>query len=339
MALLVELSGELPDLAREEALTTVSMLAQREADVLAEDGPVLMLRCDDVDGARVAGRLGLAHHVSEGAVSGEVSAAPEMAASVDIGDAGSFRVRVHRTEGSSATGLHRSAETRVGALIQERTGARVDLTRPDAEVRLVLARRAYAGLLAGSVDRKGMEARAVKHRPFSHPISLHPKYARAMVNLAKVHEGGRIMDPFCGTGGVLIEAAMLGHQPLGSDIDPRMVEGSRENLGALGLSADLEVADVAKVASDLAWTPDAIVTDPPYGRSTSLHGGDEAGVLASLYGMASSVLGPGGRLVVCLPDPARIPPEGSGLEVLSVHPMKVHRSLTRHVCVLIRRFS
>ncbi|NIP34812.1 MAG: methyltransferase domain-containing protein, partial [Thermoplasmata archaeon] len=93
------------------------------------------------------------------------------------------------------------------------------------------------------------------HRPFSHPISLHPKYARAMVNLAKVPLGGRILDPFCGTGGVLIEAALLGYEPLGSDIDPRMVEGSRRNLEAMGLQAGLEVADVSDAGATLEKAP------------------------------------------------------------------------------------
>jgi tRNA G10 N-methylase Trm11 len=117
-----------------------------------------------------------------------------------------------------------------------------------------------------------------------------------------------------------------------------MVEGSRMNLEALGLDASLAVADVMDAARDLGDVPDAIVTDPPYGRSTSLHGGDGGGVVERLYSMAGSSLEPGSRLVVCLPDTDLTPPENSAFEVESVHPMKVHRSLTRHVCVLIRRF-
>lgn len=336
--MLVELSGEVPGLARQEALSTASMLAGRVVELLSEDGPVLMVDCGDVEGAILAGRLGLAHHVSDQAISGEVPSGPELAARVDLGNVGSFRVRVNRTDAASSTATPARIEREAGALIQERTGASVDLTDPDAEVRLVLATRAYAGLLGGSVDRRAMEARAVRHRPFSHPISLHPKFARAMVNLARVPEDGMVLDPFCGTGGVLIEAALLGYRPLGSDIDPRMVEGSRMNLEALGLSSRLAVADVLDAASELKEVPDAIVTDPPYGRSTSLHGGDEGSVVERLYSMAGSSLEPGSRLVVCLPNTDLMPPKDCGFEVESVHPMKVHRSLTRHVCVLIRRF-
>lgn len=338
MALMVELSGEVPGLARREALDTASLLAGLEARVCSEDGPVLLIEAGDLKAAHLAERLGLAHHVSDAAVSGFPDSAVDLAASVDIGKAGSFRVRVRTTETAATEVRPRELEEQVGARIQERTGARVDLTEPAAEVRLVLGASAHAGILGGSVDRKGMEARAVKHRPFSHPISLHPKYARAMVNLAKVPLGGRILDPFCGTGGVLIEAALLGYEPLGSDIDPRMVEGSRRNLEAMGLQAGLEVADVSDAGATLEKAPDAIVTDPPYGRSTSLHGSDELGVLEGLYSTGAEHLPPGGTLVVCLPSTDMLPPEGAGFRLSSVHPMKVHRSLTRHVCVLIRDF-
>ncbi len=338
MALMVELSGEVPVLARREALDVASLLAGLEAQVRREDGPVLLIGAGGLKGAQLAERLGLAHHVCDAAVSGDPDSAVDLAASVDIGEAPSFRVRVRTTETSALRARPSELEAQVGALIQERTGARVDLTDPVAEVRLVLGASAHAGLLGGSVDRKGMEARAVKHRPFSHPISLHPKYARAMVNLAMVPLGGRILDPFCGTGGVLIEAALLGYEPLGSDIDPRMVEGSKRNLEAMGLKAGVEVADVSDAGGILGGPPDAIVTDPPYGRSTSLHGSDELGVLKGLYSMAEGHLPHGHALVVCLPSTSMLPPEEAGFRLSSVHPMKVHRSLTRHVCVLIRDF-
>jgi tRNA (guanine10-N2)-dimethyltransferase len=334
MALLVELSGEVPDLARHEGWATASTLSGEEERLLLVDGPVMVLEGRGVSAAELAGRLGLAHHVCSQAVSGDVGSASRLAAGVDIGGAGTFRVRARRTDlappGPSAGQL----EVEAGAMIADRTGVRVDLETPEAEVRLVLAERAHAGLLGGSVDRRGLEARAVKHRPFSHPISLHPKFSRAMLNVARVPVGGRILDPFCGTGGMLIEAALLGYQALGSDIDPRMVSGSRTNLEAQGLEASLEVADVREAGSWLSAPPDAIVTDPPYGRSTSLHGGSGTGVLEGLYSMAAEHLPEGGRLVVCLPEEGMVPAEGTGFEVDSVHPMKVHRSLTRHVCVL-----
>lgn len=336
--MLVELSGEVMDLASQEALATASMLAGEEACILARDGPAMVLEAPGVGADQLAARLGLAHHVCDQGTSGDLVEARELAASIDIGEASSFRVRVRRSDLAPEGPGPKAMEAEAGALIKERTGSRVDLDAPDAEVRLVLATRAHAGLLGGNVDRKGMEARAVRYRPFSQPVSIHPKFARAMVNLAEVPLGGRVMDPLCGTGGGLIEAALLGYKALGSDIDPRMVEGSGNNLAALDLTADLRVADVRDAASGLEEPPDAIVTDPPYGRSTSLHGDAAEGVLEGLYQMAASCLPPGARLVVCLPSREMIPGDEGGFCVASVHPMKVHRSLTRHICVLVREF-
>jgi len=338
MALLVELSGEAMDLASNEALATASMLAGEEAHILARDGPAMVLEAPGVGGDQLAARLGLAHHVSDQGASGDLGEAKGLAAGIEIGEASSFRVRVRRSDLAPEGPGPKAMEAEAGALIKERTGSRVDLEAPDVEVRLVLATRAHAGLLGGSVDRKGMEARAVRYRPFSQPVSIHPKFARAMVNMARVPLGGRVMDPFCGTGGVLIEAALLGYRALGSDIDPRMVEGSGNNLDALDLTADLRVADVSDAAEGLEEPLDAIVTDPPYGRSTSLHGDATEDVMEGLYLMAASCLPPGGPLVVCLPSRDMLPGEEGLFKVSSVHPMKVHRSLTRHVCVLNREF-
>jgi tRNA (guanine10-N2)-dimethyltransferase len=305
-----------------------------DAEVLWLDGPAQVIEALGVTAEALASRLGLAHRVSEQATSGPVEDAAALAASIDIGDAPSFKVRVRVSDASSWDGSPKRLEAKAGRLLQERTGSTVDLSSPSAEVRLVLAGRAFAGLLGGSVDRSAMEGRAVRHRPFSHPISLHPKYARAMVNLARVPPGGRIADPFCGTGGILMEAALMDLSPWGGDIDPRMVQGSRRNLEGLGLDADLVESDVGDMARALEERVDAVVTDPPYGRSTRTLGGGTEGVLDRLYSSAAEVLPEGGRLVVCLPSRDLLPGEGSPFEVEAVHPMRVHKSLTRHVCVL-----
>jgi tRNA (guanine10-N2)-dimethyltransferase len=334
MALLVELSGEQPTMASAEAWSAASSLGGLDAEVLWLDGPALIIEAQGVSAAALASRLGLAHRVSDQATSGPVEGAASLAASIDIGDAPSFRVRVRASDVSSWDGRPKELEAEAGRLLQERTGARVDLTSPAAEVRLVLAGRAFAGLLGGSVDRPAMEGRAVRHRPFSHPISLHPKYARAMVNLARVPPGGRIADPFCGTGGILMEATLMGLKAWGGDIDPRMIKGSRRNLEVLGLEAELVEADVGDMARAIEGGVDAVVTDPPYGRSTRTLGGGIAGVLDRLYESTAEVLSEAGRFVVCLPSRDLLPTDGSPFEIESVHPMRVHKSLTRHVCVL-----
>jgi tRNA (guanine10-N2)-dimethyltransferase len=78
-----------------------------------------------------------------------------------------------------------------------------------------------------------------------------------------------VVDPFCGTGGIVIEAALQGLETLASDLDGRMVEGTRQNLDWAGVSASVEMSAVADVASVWGERSGCIFAfDPPYGRSS-----------------------------------------------------------------------
>jgi tRNA G10 N-methylase Trm11 len=59
---------------------------------------------------------------------------------------------------------------------------------------------------------------------------LPPKLAQIMINLAHPSDGMTILDPFCGTGVILQESLLMGYETLGSDLDPRMVDYSYQNL-------------------------------------------------------------------------------------------------------------
>jgi tRNA (guanine10-N2)-dimethyltransferase len=63
---------------------------------------------------------------------------------------------------------------------------------------------------------------------------LPPKLAQIIINLASPATSGKtLLDPFCGTGVVLQEAALAGFSVYGTDLEPRMVRYSRENLNWL----------------------------------------------------------------------------------------------------------
>ncbi len=73
---------------------------------------------------------------------------------------------------------------------------------------------------------------------------LPPKLAQILVNLAvRDSEKLKVYDPFCGSGGVLVEAGLLGHEILGSDVDPRMLEFSTKNLAEFNFAGDLFLHD------------------------------------------------------------------------------------------------
>src|SRR5438046_10683807 len=82
------------------------------------------------------------------------------------------------------------------------------------DYRLLVGYEFFLGRVVHRIDRARLEATKVAHRPFSLPISLHPKFARALLNLSRVPMAGFVRDPFCGTGGLLLEALSIALLPI-----------------------------------------------------------------------------------------------------------------------------
>lgn len=101
---------------------------------------------------------------------------------------------------------------------------------------------------------------------------LPPKLARMMVNLTGV-ASGRVLDPFCGTGVLLQEAALLGFDVYGTDLSEKMVRYSTENLDWLTnrYSLDSKVVIEQGDAMTHAWVGslDAIATETYLGQPFS----------------------------------------------------------------------
>jgi tRNA G10 N-methylase Trm11 len=71
---------------------------------------------------------------------------------------------------------------------------------------------------------------------------LPPKLAKILVNLATHgQENMHVLDPFCGTGVVLQEAAIQGHEVTGTDINSAMVTASQRNIEWLAIEKRLSI--------------------------------------------------------------------------------------------------
>ncbi|OPY33195.1 MAG: tRNA (guanine(10)-N2)-dimethyltransferase [Methanomassiliicoccales archaeon PtaU1.Bin124] len=277
----------------------------------------------------VAARLALTHrigrflgHYLDGNFIGPRSELPEGTASV--------RVRRYRELGQGID----SEQLTIKIAANYVSDRKVDLAAPQVEIRGLISDRLLVHHKLIEIDRSQYDLRKVKERPFFSPISLHPRYARAVVNMTGAKAGDRVLDPFCGTGGLLIEAAMLGMKVYGSDLSPEMIEGCAQNLEHFGLKADrLEAIDVGK-AAEVFGEVDGVASDPPYGRSTSTN--REA--LDSLYSRSLVVMAQtvraDGRLCMVFPRDVVIP---ENLVLEERHDQRVHRSLSRYYMVLRRR--
>ena len=159
---------------------------------------------------------------------------------------------------------------------------------------------------------------------------MSPKLARCMVNLTGVTEGDLVLDPFCGTGGILIEAGIMGAKVVGTDIDVRMVEGTIKNLNYCGVK-DYEVFQADAREIELPYNVNAIATDPPYGISASTGGEESKNLYAQSLVTIEKLLTDDGRLCMATPHYMDIIGliKGTNFEIIEQHHIRMHKSLTR----------
>ncbi len=322
----VQVTGEHPELARLELDAVLGVVGGRRTGAL---GPLTYTCRVPRGGAdEVARRGGLLRYVGV-----QISRAPSVE-DLDTGALdvrGTYAVRASILEGAPGGADSMSVERSVGERVR---GGRVNLARPAHVFRVFVGQEAV--LTHQRYDRvdDDIEERQVRHRPFFKPVSLHPKFARALVNLSRVHEGQELLDPFCGTGGILIEAGLVGARPIGIDAQAEEVEGAMRNLEHFGVLGGAIHHGKAKDALSLVGHPvPAVATDPPYGRSaTTLREGARGVLEQSADGMAEA-LQPGGRLAVCLPDESMGEIFEGALKRELCVPQRVHGSLTRHYFV------
>ena len=223
------------------------------------------------------------------------------------------------------------------AILGRAPGARVDLAGPGVRVRVLILRGfCIVGFSLLRLGRSRFRPRSPERRPFFHPCALTPDLSRALVNLGRIGPGARLLDPFCGSGSVLIESALLGVYSVGMDINCRLVKGAALNLGHYGLRHMVDL-----VVTDSAMMPirdgavDAVVTDPPYGRISAGMGLRARSLYESFLGEAARVVREGSR-VVYMYAKGRDPPGHPGLPVKDKFEIYVHGNLTRVVAVAVR---
>ncbi len=250
-------------------------------------------------------------------------------------------VAVRARDVRSTAGVSTAAvERQLGKALVDR-GFQVDLETPDYELRALFAgdRCLLGWLVAESIRDFGQ--RRPTEKPFFQPGSMDPLEARACANLAGAAPGNRLLDPMCGTGGLLVEAGLVGSAVVGIDIQQKMVRGSRTNLRAyLGGSTrnDRPVCGEFSVANgDATNLPirdesiTGVVFDVPYGRQSKIarhpHGELIAGALTEAARVAT-------RGVVVADESLCEPARDAGWTIERTFERPVHQSLTRYIHLL-----
>ncbi len=183
---------------------------------------------------------------------------------------GSFAVRAKNLTGENDS---KEVEKSLGASLKTEKNS-VDLENPEEIIKVYILNEKYIiGREVIEIDRSLFDQRKNQHRSFSSPVSLDPMLARVLVNLSEVSAGEKLLDPFCGTGGILIEAGLCGIDVHGLDIQEEMVEGTKENLEDFGiLRHDVRKGRVENAVEIFDKDFDAIVTDVPYGKASKKEG-------------------------------------------------------------------
>jgi tRNA (guanine10-N2)-dimethyltransferase len=324
MKYLFEVLGENEHLGTAEILGVLDSEGT-EYSKIEEDEGVLILESSLPKGT-FAERLGLTRTIDEFLISGDQDNVIRYFEDADI-KAESFCVRARRIRDNLPDISASEFQKRIGGILSKRY--KVELEKPDKEIRVIISKRLHTGVKLGDISRKEFEDRRVQFRPFFSPISLHPKLARALVNLSRIKKGNTILDPFCGTGGILIEAAMIGARIAGSDVSSEMVTGCRKNLEASGHNGEIFESDISDIGNHIGPV-DAVATDPPYGRSASTGGEDIGDLYERSFVSFKKVLKKGGHIAIILPNKESQEIGAVHFELKESYDVRVHGSLTRY---------
>ncbi|NJM08611.1 methyltransferase domain-containing protein [Candidatus Gracilibacteria bacterium] len=153
------------------------------------------------------------------------------------------------------------------------------------------------------------------------PGSLKAPVAAGLLRLAGLQPGQTTLDPLCGAGTIVIEAAAQGARVLGGDSDETALATARTNLSSAGLPAELYHWDARRLPIESA-SIDLIATNLPFGRQV-LPNDDLTQLYAAILAELARVARPGASiaLLTTQPDALRLP---SALRSRAHHEISLH---------------
>lgn len=134
----------------------------------------------------------------------------------------------------------------------------------------------YFGRVLGMKEK--MNQYDLNKRSYLGPTSMDAELSFVMSNVGQVQQSSVVLDPFVGTGSILVSCALRGAYCVGTDIDIRVLRGRNDDENIFTNFQQFKLPRPELIRSDNAiyhrhfsshaepWV-DAIVTDPPYGTN------------------------------------------------------------------------
>jgi len=184
---------------------------------------------------------------------------------LDIPLGSTFRVTCDRIGVHEFTSI--DVQKTAGQALVDKYGRKVDLKNPETIVRVDVAHN----LCIVGIQKTRTSLRVRYQRIFQHYSALNPVIAYAMLRIAGVKPGDRVLDAFCGGGTIIIEAAQVWDNVdlLGVDISPKSIDGAWRNAEAAGVKDKVRfiVGDSRRLERVLPadWKVDKVVSNLPFG--------------------------------------------------------------------------
>ncbi len=253
----------------------------------------------------------------------------------------SFHVRLIKTNGGKLheKELRDHEKKEIGRIVKFvenlLPNAFINLREPSFIVDLIEYNAQKFKVVRLPLGRRRITKRDPQYRLFAPPATMDAQFSRLLVNIARTRPADVFLDPFCGSGSIVIEASLVGAYALGLDIHPKLIYGAQENSEYLDVESRFLIGDALKLPFGDS-TIDAIATDPPYGRSASTFHREIRTLYEDFLEEASRVLRKSRFISICSPpvlfDIANLA-EKFGFHVIFQHKIRVHKGLERLISV------
>ncbi|MCA9495575.1 MAG: methyltransferase, partial [Nanoarchaeota archaeon] len=242
----------------------------------------------------------------------------------------SFAVRI---KNAKKTEKHDKLERELAEPIWENfKNPKVNLKNPDIEFNFFLIDKINYLAIKIFENNKNYLKRMPKLRPIAMPYTLKSDMARACVNLLNLKKG-KLIDPFCGIGGILLEAYEMNFEIFGNDIswnDLKYLKINFQHYFPNG-KYTLSLAD-SKTQFLKKNTMDGIVSDIPYGKCSRKLGKD---LYENFLISAKQYLKPNKRMILIYANFNEIKTLAQKhFKIIEEVDEYINRSMTRHILIL-----